>query len=109
MCDPVSAIIGTVGLIGAMAMAPDAPSMPNTPMPQPTAPTPPPAAVQQQPEAQPQQQTQRPTTPQEIRKVNSSASPNSGPAATPASTWLTGPTGVKLDESKLKKNTLLGS
>lgn len=96
------------GMLLSQMMAPDMPSMPSTPMPQPTTPTPPPPPIQPQPEVQPQQQTQRPTNPQEIRKANSAATPNVGPAATPADTWLTGPTGIKLTDSSLKKQSLLG-
>lgn len=104
MCDPVSAAIGAVGLIGSMAMAPSAPSPPPaSQMPKPTEPTPPPAPKQAE------QQAQRPTTPQEIRKANSRATPTTGPAATPADTWLTGPSGVNLSESNLKKASLLGN
>lgn len=96
MCDPVSAIVGAVAGLGAMAMGGGRPSMPNTPMPEPTKPT------------QPPQEAKVPT-PQELRKPNEGAdAKRTGMAATPADTFLTGSQGVRLTEKDTKRKTLLG-
>lgn len=101
MCDPVSATIGAIGGIAAMAMAPKAPSMPNTPMPEPS-------KVPEPPKPEQKQEAQRPNTPQAIRDANGAATPVTGPAMRPTDTFLTGTSGVKLDDSNTKKQSLLG-
>lgn len=91
MCEPVSLTYAALAAAGSYAavraLSPDMPNMQNT------APGAPPKAGAKQPDTQ---------------AMSSANAKASGVNAGPASTFLTGPTGIDPSQLTLGKNTLLG-